>query len=137
MAVSVMRHHGDMTEDTCGDVIRESRHVGVWVDAPAAAVYDYTVDQAHLPDWVAGLNLDGVEIAFVARNELGVLDHTVRVDGQVFYNPMRVLPSGGSDACCEVVFTVRRRAGMTDAEFDADAAAVYADLRTLKRLVEG
>jgi hypothetical protein len=36
-----------------------------------------------------------------------------------------------------MLFTVRRRAGMTDAEFDADAAAVAADLDTLRRLLEG
>jgi hypothetical protein len=35
-----------------------------------------------------------------------------------------------------VVFTVRRRPGMTEAEFDADAAAVATDLATLKSLVE-
>jgi hypothetical protein len=35
-----------------------------------------------------------------------------------------------------VVFTVRRRAGMTDEEFDADAAAVAADLETLRTLLE-
>jgi len=31
---------------------------------------------------------------------------------------------------------VRRRAGMADAEFDADAAAVAADLDRLRRLLE-
>jgi hypothetical protein len=35
-----------------------------------------------------------------------------------------------------VLFTVRRRAGMTDAEFDADGAAVAADLDALRRLLE-
>jgi hypothetical protein len=132
-----MRNHGLMTQDTFGDFVRESRHVSVWVDAAPATVYDYTVDPGHLPAWVAGLNLDGADFAFVARNDLGVLDHTVRVDGQVFYNPMRVLPSGSDATTSELVFTVRRRAGMTDAEFDADAAAVQADLATLKGLVEG
>jgi hypothetical protein len=39
-------------------------------------------------------------------------------------------------ARCEVLFTVRRRAGMTEAQFDADAAAVAADLDTLRRLLE-
>jgi hypothetical protein len=34
------------------------------------------------------------------------------------------------------LFTVRRRAGMTDADFDADVAAVAADLDTLRRLLE-
>jgi hypothetical protein len=35
-----------------------------------------------------------------------------------------------------VLFSVRRRPGMTDAEFDADAAAVAADLDALRRLLE-
>jgi hypothetical protein len=35
-----------------------------------------------------------------------------------------------------VVFTVRRRPGITDAEFEADATAVAADLETLRGLLE-
>jgi hypothetical protein len=35
-----------------------------------------------------------------------------------------------------VVFTLRRQPTMTDAEFAADAAAITADLATLKRVVE-
>ena len=40
----------------------------------------------------------------------------------------------GTDA--EVVFTVRKRSGMTDEEFENDVAAVQRDLRTLKQLLE-
>ena len=54
-------------------------------------------------------------------------------DGTVFVNPLRVLPN---DAGSEVVFTVFRRDGVDDDAFDADAAAVAADLATLKRLLE-
>lgn len=53
------------------------------------------------------------------------------------YNPMRVIPSGSDEQRCEVVFTLRRRPGVTDEEFEADAAAVEADLRTLRDLIEG
>ena len=49
---------------------------------------------------------------------------------------MRVLPAGEGPDSCELVFTVRRRPGMTDEEFDADASAVEADLQTLKGLLE-
>jgi hypothetical protein len=52
------------------------------------------------------------------------------------YNPLRVVPGGVGQSRCEVVFTVRRRAGMTDEELDADVAAVRADLETLRRLLE-
>jgi hypothetical protein len=44
-----------------------------------------------------------------------------------------VLPDG---ARSEVVFTLRRAPGMDDEAFAADAAAVTADLATLKRVVE-
>jgi hypothetical protein len=35
-----------------------------------------------------------------------------------------------------VVFTLRRRPGMTDAEWAADTAAVTADLETLRQVLE-
>jgi hypothetical protein len=73
--------------------------------------------------------------AFVPRNEYGVLDHDVTLpSGEVVYNPMRVIPDGQG---CEVVFTLRRRAGMSDAEVSEDAGAVAADLARLKRNLEG
>jgi hypothetical protein len=50
---------------------------------------------------------------------------------------MRVIPGGPGQAGSEVVFTVRRRPGVADAEFEADAAAVAADLATLRGLLEG
>ena len=75
-----------------------------------------------------------VGFAFAPRNELGVLDHEVRLpSGEVFYNPMRVVPDGET---CEVVFTLRRQQGMSEAEFERDAAAVAADLANLKQLLE-
>ena len=47
---------------------------------------------------------------------------------------MRVIPAGQD---CEVVFTLRRRPGMSDAEFSDDAGAVAADLARLRRNLEG
>jgi hypothetical protein len=47
---------------------------------------------------------------------------------------MRVIADGDGS---EVVLTVRRRPGMTDAEFKADGDAVAADLARLKRILEG
>ncbi len=76
-------------------------------------------------------------VEFAPPNTFGVLDHVVRLpSGEAVYNPLRVIPGGVGEARCEVVFTVRRRAGMTDEEFDADAAAVAADLETLRTLLE-
>jgi len=75
-----------------------------------------------------------VGFAFVPRNEYGVLDHDVTLpSGEVVYNPMRVIADGHD---CEVVFTLRRRPGMSDTEFSEDAGAVAADLARLRRILE-
>jgi hypothetical protein len=127
----------------------ESRHLSTWIRRPAAEVYAYAADPAHLPEWAPGLgnaveNVDGqwfvetpmgrVAFGFVPHNDYGVLDHEVRLpSGQTFYNPLRVIPGNET---CEVVFSLRRSAGMTDEEFDRDAAAVTADLTRLKQIIE-
>ena len=75
-----------------------------------------------------------VLVRFVPVNEYGVLDHDVVLpDGTSSSNPLRVLADGAGSA---VVFTLRRRPGATDEEFEADSAAITADLATLKRVVE-
>jgi hypothetical protein len=130
-------------------VSSRSLHLAVSIDRPAAEVYAYARDPANLPAWAAGLaggitQVDGewvadsplgrVVVRFVEVNPFGVLDHDVMLpDGTTVTNPLRVLPDG---AGCEVVFTLRRAPGMTDADLAADAAAVTADLGTLKRVTE-
>jgi hypothetical protein len=127
----------------------ESRHLSVSVDRPAAEVYRYARDPAHLPVWAAGLAagiglergewvadspMGRVLVRFVPVNEYGVLDHDVVLpDGTAVTNPLRVL---ADDAGSEVVFTVRRRPAMTDEEWAADLAAIGADLTSLKRVLE-
>jgi hypothetical protein len=127
----------------------QSRHVSEHIDRPVDAVYDYVADPANMAEWAAGLGIslkqvDGqwfVEqadgragLAFAPRNDLGVLDHYVTLEsGEVVYAPMRVIADGDGS---EVIFTVRRRPGMTDPGFEADAGAVAADLARLKRLLE-
>jgi len=75
-----------------------------------------------------------VVVAFVPTNEFGVLDHRVTLpSGRTVDNPMRVVVDGVG---CEVVFTVRRRRGLSDEEFDRDTDAVRNDLATLKRVLE-
>lgn len=127
----------------------ESRHISIGIERSADDVCDYARNPANLPVWAAGLggsieHIDGqwvaespmgrVIVAFAPDNEFGVLDHRVTLSsGLVVDNPMRVIADG---AGCEVVFTVRRRAGMTDEEFDRDSDAVQTDLGTLKRVLE-
>ncbi len=127
----------------------ESRQICESFDRPATEVYDYAVDPAHLPEWAPGLgssveNVDGrwfVEtpagragLAFVERNEFGVLDHEVTLpSGDVIYNPMRVVPNGDG---CEVVFSLRRLPDMSSEDFHRDAGLVQADLTRLKQVLE-
>ncbi|WP_413451912.1 SRPBCC family protein [Georgenia phoenicis] len=127
-----------------------SRHISRVVAASPAVVYEYAADPANLPAWAAGLAegevrqegdavvvdspMGRVEVTFVRRNPFGVLDHDVRLpSGEVVTNPVRVLahPEGA-----EVVFTLRQL-GLSDADFERDAAMVERDLEALARIVEG
>jgi hypothetical protein len=142
-----------VTDDTTGKSLDKSRHVSVWVEAPPEAVYEFAADAHTWPQWASGLASGGlrqtadgwaadspmgtVTVEFAPPNEFGVLDHVVRLpSGEAVYNPLRVIPGGVGEPRCEVLFTVRRRAGMTDEEFESDAATVAADLDRLRRLVE-
>jgi uncharacterized protein YndB with AHSA1/START domain len=136
-----------VTEGEC--IAAGSRHISVRVDLPPPIVYAYAADPAHLPDWAAGLStavdpvgdhweadspMGRVRIDFAAGNQWGVLDHWVTLpSGEVAYNPMRVVAADGGS---EVLFTVRRRPGMTDEDFDRDCAAVLHDLQTLRWRLE-
>jgi hypothetical protein len=127
----------------------ESRHISEWIERPAAEVYEYAVEPANLPLWAPGLGSSvekegdrwfvetsegRVGFAFVPHNEYGVLDNYVTLpSGEVLYIPMRVI---ADERRCEVVFTQRRRPGMTDEDFGADMAAVAADLARLKQVLE-
>ncbi|MBX3194774.1 MAG: SRPBCC family protein [Microbacteriaceae bacterium] len=125
-------------------------HITQSIDRPPSEVAGYAGDPRNLPAWAAGLasgirEVDGtwisdspmgpVTVAFAPGRELGILDHDVTLpDGTTFHNPLRVL---ANDAGSEVVFTLYRRDGMTDAEFEADAAAIRADLERLAGILEG
>jgi len=127
----------------------ESRHLTVSIDRPAADVYRYARDPAHLPQWAAGLAagirpergewvaespMGRVLVRFVPVNEYGVLDHDVVLpDGTTVTNPLRVLADGAGS---EAVFTARRQPAMTDDEWAADVAAIGADLEALRRVLE-
>jgi hypothetical protein len=127
-----------------------STHLAIVIDCSADDAYAYASDPLNLPEWAAGLStgireengvwvsdspMGRIVVEFAQPNVLGVLDHVVTLaSGERFYNPMRVIPDG---AMCEVVFSLRRQATMDDAAFEADRAAVEADLRALKEILEG
>ncbi|MGH3493234.1 MAG: SRPBCC family protein [Sciscionella sp.] len=128
----------------------DSRHISIDIERGADAVYEYAANPANLPSWAAALAHSALEktdegwvtdspmgrvvVNFVEHNDFGVLDHVVTLpSAERCYNPLRVIPNGEH---CEVVFTVRRRSGMNAEDLAGDAAAVAADLDTLKRILE-
>jgi hypothetical protein len=85
-------------------------------------------------DWIAEGVLGTVKVSFVPHNEFGVIDHTVTIEsGLRAYNALRIVPNQDG---CEVMFTLLRLPGMTDEQFEADAAHVARDLDALKSLME-
>lgn len=143
-------NHADLPKP-CDDasVTTDTIHLGERIDRPAADVYAYVVNPVHLPDWAHGLGggveevdgewfVDGdggkVKVAFAPPNYYGILDHDVTLpSGETFSNPVRVVPYGNG---CEVVFSVRRIPGSSDADFTRDTDAVAGDLARLKEILE-
>lgn len=126
-----------------------SRDIRQPVNHTVAEVMSVAADLTRLPEWAqgfaAGAEPDGdgwvieapfgrVRAVFDLDVEKGILDHDVTMpDGTVVHNRLRVEPRPhGSD----IVFTVLRLPGMTEAQLEADAAAVAADLRRLAELCE-
>ena len=126
-----------------------SLHISETVERRVDDVYRYASDPSRLPEWAAGLSgsieqVDGqwvaespmgrVLVEFAPPNDFGVLDHVVVLpSGDRVYNPMRVIQLGDVS---ELVFTLRRQPDMSDEAFDRGEAAIRADLRTLKAVLE-
>ena len=126
------------------------KHINVSINRPWEEVYQYISNPEHLPQWAAGLsdatlNREGndwvanspmgrVKIRFAENNRYGIVDHDVTLpSGEVNTNPLRVIENGdGSD----VVFTLFRRARMSDDEYMKDAGMIEKDLHTLKEILE-
>jgi polyketide cyclase/dehydrase/lipid transport protein len=127
----------------------DTAHPAERIDRSAADVYAFVSDPANLPQWGHGLGgkveqVDGewfvespagrLTVRFAPANEFGVLDHEVTFpSGETFHNPLRVVPYGDGS---EIVFSVRRAPGTSDADFARDTGLVAADLARLKELLE-
>ncbi len=73
-------------------------------------------------------------VRFVADNEFVVVDHLVTLgNGARVHNALRVVPNGDG---AEVMFTLLRQAGMTDAQFADDAAGSKRILPRSKSILE-
>jgi hypothetical protein len=125
------------------------RTLSVSIDCPPGHVYAFVRNPENLPRWAGGLGTavrkaadgwivetaDGpLGLAFVADNDLGVLDHRVTLaPGVDVLNPMRVVANGSGS---EVSFTLFQLPGMTAEKFAEDARLVQRDLQTLKKVLE-
>ncbi len=121
-----------------------ARHISRFFSQRPAQISAFLADHRNLPKWAAGLSagvseengvvlsespMGKVQVRFAPGAELGIFDHDVTLpDGQTFHNPLRVLKN---DAGSEVVFTLYRREGVTDEEYEKDAAQIAADLESL------
>lgn len=131
--------------------VQPARHIGIAIERPFAEAYEFLAEPANFPQWASGLGhsfepaggldwraetpMGPMTLRFSARNQHGVLDHSVMPDnGAPMHNPMRLLANGDG---CELVFTLYRRAAVSEEEFERDAAWVASDLEKLKALLEG
>ena len=125
------------------------RHLSVSIARPPSVVYVFASNPANAPAWASGLAgaikhvgsewvaespMGQVKIRFAAQNTFGVLDHDVTLpSGVTIHNPMRVMANGEGS---EVVFSLFRRPGVSDAKFSEDATWVMKDLEMLKWAME-
>jgi len=122
--------------------------MSISVDRPWRELYDAIWRPEIFPKWASGLSQSSIErdgdwwnakgpdgrirIRFTDHNLYGVMDHYVDVgSGSVIYVPMRVIPNGTG---AEVLLTLFRQPGMSDAKFLADAEWVQCDLLALRSL---
>lgn len=131
-------------------MIFPAQHVSIAIEKKPEAVYQFMAEPRNMPKWAAGLAkaemkkkgdvwiaespMGAVEVRFTPENKLGVVDHDVKLpSGEVNHNPLRVLKNGEGS---EVVFTLYRLKGVSDADYAKDKAHIEADLKKLKSILE-
>jgi len=128
----------------------EAKTISVTIARDWREAYAFMEHPLSFAQWASGLgkplrgegaqwtfeSADGrpVAVRFTPRNPYGVLDHYVSTgQGDEIYIPMRVIANRDG---CEVMLTLLRTAGMSDAQFAADAQWVARDLAALKQFLE-
>lgn len=127
----------------------EAQTVSVSIGQPWRDLYEAIWRPECFPKWASGLSgssleKDGetwrtegpdgpVRIRFTNHNPFGIMDHYVDAgSGPEIYVPLRVIPNAGG---AEVLLTLFRQPGMSDAKFLADVEWVRRDLLALRATV--
>jgi hypothetical protein len=93
-----------------------------------------SVSRSSATAWTLGTDAGPMEVQFVERNSLGVLDHEVTLaPGVTVVNSMRVL-ANGSDS--DLVMVLLQSAQASTEEFERDVQAVRDDLARIKKVAE-
>lgn len=130
-------------------MIHPTMTISVQIARSPAAVYAYVANLNNLPAWATTFcrsirhgeagwlmetSLGSMAIRLAPENDLGVLDHYLTpLGGETLYVPLRVVANGSGS---ELLFTLFRLPGVSDADFAADSALVRQDLESLKGLLE-
>ena len=128
-----------------------SRTITTSIRYPHREVYEFLAEPLNLPTWASNIgptieHVSGTDWAsdtesgrvifrYHPRNPYGILDYAAFQEGEEpFTVPMRIVANGEDGA--EVLYTLYQRPGVTDAQFESEAAWIEADLLTLKTLLE-
>ena len=126
-----------------------AKNISISMNSPKDTVYRFASNPENFSKWLAFVKsvskisenvwnaettLGTIEIELTSKNQFGIIDHVVKLpDGNTVTNPLRVIENNiGS----EVIFTLFKLPGKTDAAFEEDATLVEADLKKLKELLE-
>lgn len=128
----------------------KSRTISIPIYRPYDEVYEFLVEPRNFPSWASNLGSDFTRITdyewatstrngrvvlrFAPRNEHGILDHAVFLEGKTpVVTPMRLIEN---DEGCEIIYTQFQRPGMTEAAFESEIEWVMSDFTALRSLLE-
>lgn len=128
----------------------EAKTISISINRNWHELYEAVWRPEQFPKWATGLSNSSLEwdgkewkavgpdgpikIKFTDHNNRGVMDHWVDLGGgRLIYVPMRVL---GNEHGAEVLLTLFRQPGMSDAKFAEDQEWVKKDLLALRALAE-
>ena len=127
-----------------------SKTISIPIHRPYGEVYEFLAEPRNFPSWASNLGSDFVKVGenewttttrtervilrFSPRNEFGILDHQVFVEGRTpVTTPMRLIEN---DEGCEIIYTQFQRPGMSEAAFASEVEWVTSDFEALRSLLE-